>query len=277
MNDDAIAQRLADLTPVAFGAVVLVMLAIEGLFPLVPLLARRERFRHGLTNVSLAGVAAVTSVAGSVLLMVSAAWATRARLGLLNLFDTPFIVRFAVALVSIDFFEYLRHRAVHAAPLLWRLHRVHHTDANVDATTAIRAHPLENLFTYPYFAAVIVLMGVDPLSLVLRTLITAAALAWHHSKINLPPALEAVISLVTPTPRTHRLHHARDVRFTDSNFGTLFTWWDRALGTWHPSSEYVDGQTGLDGFDSARAQSLWGVLRSPFDRPEADQREEEQR
>lgn len=277
MNDDSIAQRLADLTPVAFGAVVFVMLAVEGLSPLVPLLARRDRFRHGITNITLAIIAAVAAIAGSLLLTIASTWATRARFGLLNQFDAPFMVRFLVALVSIDFFEYVRHRTFHATPFFWRLHRVHHTDVNVDATTAIRGHPFESLVTYPYFAIVVLLIGVDPLSLALRTLVTAAALAWHHSKIKLPTFFETLISLVTPTPRTHRIHHSRDVKFTDSNFGTVFTWWDRVFGTWNPPTRYVEGKTGLDGFDSARAQSLWGVLRSPFDRPESVDQPEEKR
>lgn len=266
------AQRLVDLSPLALAGMVFAMLALEGLSPLVPLLKGRARLRHGVTNISLAAIAGIAAIAGSLLLTVASTWATTNQFGLLNLVDTPFVVRFLVALAGIDFFEYVRHRFVHRTPLLWRLHRVHHTDAHVDATTAIRGHPLESAVTYPYFAVLVALLGVDPLSLALRTLVTTLALAWHHSAFKLPPGLEALICLVTPTPRTHRLHHSRDVQFTDSNFGTVFTWWDRMFGTWNPPTRWVEAPTGLDGFDSPRAQSLWGVLRSPFDAPEPDEK-----
>lgn len=268
MNDDSIAQRLVDLSPVALFGTVFAMLLFEGLSPLVPLLARRDRWRHGATNICLALIAGIAAVAGSALLTLSSAWATKARFGLLNLWETPMVLRFVVALLSIDFFEYLRHRFVHATPLFWRLHRVHHTDTNVDATTAIRGHPFESLVSFPYFAVIVALLGIDPLSLALRTLVSTTALAWHHSAVKLPPLFETLISAVTPTPRTHRMHHSRDVRFTDSNFGTVFTWWDRLFGTWNPPARYKEERTGLEGFDSLRAQSLWGVLRSPFDHPE---------
>jgi sterol desaturase/sphingolipid hydroxylase (fatty acid hydroxylase superfamily) len=157
---------------------------------------------------------------------------------------------------------------------LWRLHRVHHSDPHVDATTAIRGHPLESLLAYSYFSLIVLALGIDPFWLALRSLVAAAALAFHHSDLRLPARLDAALSWVTPTPRTHRLHHAREVRFTDSNYGTLFTWWDRLLGTFHGGQARASGVTGLNGFDSPKAQSVWGVLRSPLDEVAHDVREE---
>jgi sterol desaturase/sphingolipid hydroxylase (fatty acid hydroxylase superfamily) len=128
----------------------------------------------------------------------------------------------------------------------------------------VRGHPLESVLAYAWFSVWVVLLGVDPLSLACRTLISAVALAWHHADFRLPARLDAVISLITPTPRTHRLHHSRDVRFTDSNFGTLFTWWDRLLGTFAHGQRTPEPTTGIDGFDSEKAQRVVGVLLSPL-------------
>ena len=261
------AQTITDVSPFVLAAAVLLMLFAERLAPLVPLLATPQRVRHALGNVSIAIVTAVFAVGGSFFLVAAAAWATERHFGLLNLFDPPFALRFFVALAGIDFFEWLRHRLHHRVPLLWRIHRVHHSDPHVDATTALRGHPLESLLAYSYFSLLVVLLGIDPLALALRSLVAVLALAWHHSALSLPARLDAIISLVTPTPRTHRLHHARDVRFTDSNYGTLFTWWDRLLGTFTPGDARPPGQTGLDGFDSPQAQSLRGVLLSPLQTP----------
>ena len=83
--------------------------------------------------------------------------------------------------------------------------------------------------------------------------------------LRLPARVDRFISFVTPTPRTHRMHHSRDVRFTDTNFGTLFTWWDRVLGTWSAPREAPEPKTGLDGYDTPRHQSLLGLLRLPFE------------
>lgn len=258
------AQSIADVSPFALATAVAVMLLMESLAPLVPLLPGKHRAHHALKNVGIALCTSVFAVSGNFFLVGVAAWAAVHQVGLLYLFDTPWLLRFAVALIGLDFFEWIRHRLHHRVPLLWRLHRVHHTDPHVDATTALRGHPLESLIAYSYFSLLVLLLGIDPLALALRSLMAAVALAWHHAGFRLPARLDALIALVTPTPRTHRLHHSRDVRFTDSNYGTLFTWWDRALGTFSAGDAQPPGQTGLEGFDSPEAQSLLAVLRSPL-------------
>jgi sterol desaturase/sphingolipid hydroxylase (fatty acid hydroxylase superfamily) len=258
------AQTITDVSPFALAAAVALMMLLESLAPLVPLLPGKHRARHALGNVLIALCTSFFAIGGSFVLVAMAAWATVNQWGLLNLFDTPWLVRFVVALAGIDFFEWIRHRLHHRVPLLWRLHRVHHSDPHVDSTTAVRGHPLESLLAYSYFSILVALLGIDPLSLALRSLMAAVALAWHHADFRLPARLDAIISLVTPTPRTHRLHHSREITFTDSNYGTLFTWWDRLLGTFTGGDAQAPGTTGLDGFDSAEAQSVWGVLRSPL-------------
>lgn len=258
------AQTIADVSPFALTAAVGLMLLLESLSPLVPLLPGKHRARHALRNVSIALCTSLFAVGGNFVLVGVAMWSSNRHLGLLNLFETPWVLRFAVALIGLDFFEWIRHRLHHRVPLLWRLHRVHHTDPHVDATTALRGHPLESLVAYSYLTVLVLLLGIDPLALALRSLISAIALAWHHAGFHLHPRLDAAISLVTPTPRTHRLHHSRNVQFTDSNYGTLFTWWDRLLGTFTPGHAHAPGKTGLEGFDTPERQSLLGVLKSPL-------------
>ena len=258
------AQLLADVSPFSLGLAVAFMLLVESLSPLVPLLPPRERARHTLRNLSIAIFLASVAVIGNLLIMGLAAWVSLRGYGLLNLADTPWPVRFGVALVGLDFLEWVRHRVHHRVPLLWRLHRVHHTDPHVDSSTALRGHPGESLIAYSWFSLMVFVIGIDPLSLAARSVLATFAVAWHHADFKIPARLDAIISLVTPTPRTHRLHHSRNVRFTDSNYGALFTWWDRLLGTFTPGNAQPPGKTGLEGFDSPEAQSLWGVLKSPL-------------
>jgi hypothetical protein len=242
------AQQLADISPFVLAAVVGLMLGLESLSPLVPLLPGRARAVHAGRNVALALCTAVFAVSGNLVLVGVSVWASAHHLGLMNLVETPPLVRCFVALAGIDFFEWVRH-----------------SDPHVDATTAIRGHPLESLLAYSYFSLIVLALGIDPFWLALRSLVAATALAFHHADLRLPPRLDAALSWVTPTPRTHRLHHAREVRFTDSNYGTLFTWWDRLLGTFHGGQSREPGVTGLNGFDAPQAQSVWGVLRSPLE------------
>lgn len=258
------AQTIADVSPLALGLAVGFMLLAESFSPLVPLLPPQTRARHTLRNLSIAVFVATVAVVGNFLIMLLAGWASLHRFGLLNLVDTPWPLRFGVALVGLDFLEWVRHRVHHRVPFLWRLHRVHHTDPHVDSSTALRGHPAETVLAYTWFSALVLIIGIDPLSLAVRSVLATLAVAWHHADFRLPERLDAIISLVTPTPRTHRLHHSRLVRFTDSNFGALFTWWDRLAGTFTPGHAQPPGKTGLEGFDSPEAQSLWGVLRSPL-------------
>lgn len=261
MNADA----LSNVSPVALTVAVVLMLLVESLAPLAPLLPSKARVRHGARNIAIALCASVFAIGGNLVFIAISSWAATHHFGLLNLLDPPWILRFLVALISIDFLEYWRHRTHHAVAPLWRLHRVHHTDPAVDATTSVRGHPLESVVAYAWFSLWVLLLGLDPLSLALRTLIAAMALAWHHAGIRLPERVDALISLITPTPRTHRVHHHRDVQFTDTNFGTLFTWWDRMFGTFTPGTKVdIDAKTGLDGFDDEQSQSVWGVLKSPL-------------
>jgi sterol desaturase/sphingolipid hydroxylase (fatty acid hydroxylase superfamily) len=259
------ADTLTDASLLVFTLVVGVMLALERLLPLVTLLPRRERLRHAARNLGLSLTAGGVALLGGWALAAAGTVAQAHGFGLLNLLDPPFFVRFLAALVVIDFFEWVRHRLHHRVPVLWRLHRVHHSDPDVDATTSVRGHPIETAVAYTYFSVVVLLLGADALSLALRTLVTVTLLAFHHSALRLPPRLDAALSLVTPTPRTHRLHHSREVRFTDSNYGTVFTWWDRLLGTFTPG-ERLDphARTGLNGFDAPDDQTIWGILKSPW-------------
>jgi sterol desaturase/sphingolipid hydroxylase (fatty acid hydroxylase superfamily) len=260
------AQQLMDWAPPVLYGVVALMSVLERLSPLQKL----EKFsiRHVLVNVGLSFVTGIPSLLGLALLLATSAWATEHRFGLLNLFDFPLPVRLVVALVSIDFADWLRHLSNHKVPWFWRLHRVHHMDPHADATTSLRAHPFEHAIAYPYFALVVLLVGLDPLCLAVRTIITSIVLAWHHSAFKLPLWLDQAISLITPTPRSHRQHHSRDVTFTDTNYGTMFTWWDRAFGTWSPVTKWKAEKTGLDGFDSPERQRLWWQLRSFTQEPQ---------
>lgn len=141
------------------------------------------------------------------------------------------LASFVLTLTGLTLVGYWSHRAMHAVPLLWRVHRVHHTDSAVDVSTSLRHHPLEMLVSVPADGIVILLVG--PLVSVVvaaETLLLAAALLGH-ADIRLSARLDRALAWLLVTPRLHRLHHHPERKLHDSNYGDAFTLWDRLFGT----------------------------------------------
>lgn len=245
---------------------------IAGLWPLLWLAetgsplrrpAAGERLRHAVRNLGVVAVGAAFNLAWGPSLALVSDWARGHGLGLLALVPLPGWLDVLAGVVLLDLIDYWRHRAHHRLPLLWRLHSVHHLDEAPDSSTGLLNHPLEVVPSLAIFAAGVVVFGVSPLALALRMVIGMGALLFHHSNLALPARLDAALCLLTPTPRTHRVHHARRTPLTDSNFGTVFTLWDRLLGTWREVPDAGALETGLDDFPRQTAGAL---LAHPFRR-----------
>jgi sterol desaturase/sphingolipid hydroxylase (fatty acid hydroxylase superfamily) len=178
----------------------------------------------------------------------------------------PAPARLVAEVLALDLAHYLTHRALHAVPAFWAVHRVHHSDTHVDASTGLRSHPLEAVIvTVPMFA-VVWAGDVSPAGVVLYVLLRAALDVVNHGNISLPRAIDRRLRLFAVTPDVHRLHHSCRRPETDSNYGGLFTLWDRLFGSYRRAA--VGGrrrmQLGLPGFRAAREQRLGRVLRQPF-------------
>ena len=168
-------------------------------------------------------------------------------------------------MLLIDLSDYVAHRVAHRVAWLWRLHRVHHFDPQMDITTALRSHPLEQLVRPLFGLAAILLFGIAPLAVMLQPLLALPVLLFEHSNVRLPARVDRALSLFIQTPATHLVHHSRRQSETDSNYGTCFTWWDRLFGTFRSPSPQPT--IGLDGFDGPQYRSVTGMLRSPWQRP----------
>jgi sterol desaturase/sphingolipid hydroxylase (fatty acid hydroxylase superfamily) len=185
----------------------------------------------------------------------------RSGVGLTHHVALPWIAVLGVAIGAQTFAAYWVHRWMHGAPLLWRIHRVHHADSAVDVSTSLRNHPLELLVTLPVSALVTFVIGA-PVSVVVavQTIIVAAAL-WQHADIALPRRLDRALSRVIFTPRLHRLHHNPERAIHDSNFGELIILWDRLFGTLNLSE--TRGEVGLEG-QATRPDRLIDQICSPL-------------
>ncbi|HXV37939.1 MAG TPA: sterol desaturase family protein [Myxococcota bacterium] len=166
----------------------------------------------------------------------------------------------------LDAVSYFWHRANHRVKLLWRFHQVHHADSSFHVTTALRFHPGELLLALPVRLAAILALGVPPLGVLVFEVVFGVANLLEHGNFDLPRRLEPIARRLFITPALHRHHHASNWRDLNSNFGTVFSSWDRLAGTLRTSDRNRHVETGLPGWSRARAPSLRESLLLPFRR-----------
>lgn len=215
------------------------------------------------TNVGLYVIAALVTFAVPLTIAGAAAWAGRNGVGLFNAVSAPALLVLVVAIAARSFAAYWLHRASHHNPLLWRLHRIHHGDRQVDVSLGLRHHPLELLPAILLFAGLAALLGLPVWAAVLTEVVMMAATYWEHLAIRLPAPARARLEPWVVLPEIHLLHHSAERRQTDSNYSTLTIIWDRMFGTFRPSSEGV-ARIGLGDSDDMIADSLWQQLLLPL-------------
>ena len=213
-----------------------------------------------LVNSTLLRLVAPAAVVGFAAVAEARGW------GVLNTVAWPGWLEIALAVILLDLAIYLQHVMVHAVPLLWRLHRMHHADLDFDVTTAIRFHPFEILLSAGIRAGVVAALGASPLSVLIFELILNGTAMFNHGNVRIPPGLDRVLRLIVVTPDMHRVHHSIVVGETNSNFGFSLPWWDRLFGTYRaqPAAGH-DGMTiGIDDFRAPRELWLDRLLIQPF-------------
>ena len=235
---------------------------VEGV---IPLHARGRWHRAHLgPNLGLTFITFGTNAFFNVWLIALMLWEQQHEKGLLRELGLGDVVSDCVAVLLLDFSTYVAHVAMHKAPALWRLHRVHHSDPSVDVTTNIRQHPLEGAIRYGFLAAGVGVLGVSLRAFVIYRLASALIGLLEHANIRLAPWLDRALAWITTSPNLHKVHHSRVPHETDSNYGNIFSWFDRAFGTFRPSEGGESVECGLDGYDDPKLQTLQGLLSMPF-------------
>lgn len=256
-----------DLTPLALVAPAAAALALAWLEWRYP--ARRPPHVRArvISNLVLGATGWVLARLAQPLALVAVAlWADSAGFGLvawLGLGGGPAVV--LACWIALDAAIWAQHVAFHKVPVLWRLHRVHHSDTAMDLTTGVRFHPGEILLSQLWKALVVALLGAPIAAVVLfQTLLSVMAFVTH-ANVALPPPLERVVRLVFVTPALHLAHHHPDRHWTDSTYGNVFSVWDRCAGLLRPAPP--DDAIGLERFRAPGDQRLAALLRQPLDRP----------
>jgi sterol desaturase/sphingolipid hydroxylase (fatty acid hydroxylase superfamily) len=196
----------------------------------------------------------------------AAAYAAQRGWGLLNLTAWPFWIDFIVGFVVLDLVIYAQHVAFHKVPWLWRLHRMHHADLDIDVSTGLRFHPIEILLSMLIKIAVVILIGVPPVAVVAFEVALNATSMFNHSNAAMPLWLDRIVRLFVVTPDMHRVHHSIKRYETDSNYGFNLPWWDWVFRTYRPQPEagHERMTIGLPIFRDPQELRLDRLITQPF-------------
>lgn len=248
---------------VAVGAFTLSLFVLEHLFPL----RRAERPLTGrlLVNLVFAAVAFVTvSLTVRPAAQATLEWTGRSAFGLVRLDAISPLLQPVLAFLLMDLTFYWWHRANHRIPLLWRFHNVHHLDPDLDVSTAFRFHFGELAFSSAFRVAQIALIGPSLVSFLLYETVFQAGTLFHHCNVRLPIPFESRLVRFIVTPRMHGIHHSQVRGETNSNFGTVFSLWDRLHRTLGLNIPQGAIHIGIPGYAEQRDNSLGNALLAPF-------------
>ncbi len=196
-----------------------------------------------------------------------AALARQEEWGLFNICDVPSWLALTASVVILDLVIYLQHVLMHALPLLWRLHRVHHADLDFDTTTGIRFHPLEAIVSMLIKIAFVVSLGAPVAAVLIFEVLLNATSLFNHGNVRLPLNLDRVLRFIIVTPDMHRVHHSIEEDETNTNFGFNLPWWDRLFGTYRaaPRAGQERMTIGIHTFrDQKQCTQFPSLLAMPF-------------
>ena len=187
--------------------------------------------------------------------------------GMLHYLQAPYWFAVIASVIIMDAVIYIQHVLVHAVPILWRLHRVHHADLDFDVTTGSRFHPIEIILSMLIKFATILVLGPPIVAVVIFEVLLNATSMFNHGNVRIPLGVDRVLRWFIVTPDMHRVHHSVEDDETNSNFGFNFPWWDRLFGTYRdqPRAGHEQMTIGITTFrDRRHCAWILGMLALPF-------------
>ncbi len=248
-----------------FGGVLFLLLIAERVWP------DRARVLPGYFRPALnLVIGALGSLAGRLLAPVAgvaaALYAAKEGIGLVAIRDLPDWAAALAGIAALDLVIYFQHRIFHKVPVLWRLHAAHHSDPDIDVTTALRFHPVEVGLSALVKAATVLALGIPAIAVIAFEIFLNACAMFNHSNLRLARPLDAFLSLFLVTPRLHRIHHSVIVAEQNSIFGFSINLWDRIFGTFRsaPAGTLI---TGMREVQAARTvEPIHVLITGPFSR-----------
>ena len=195
-----------------------------------------------------------------------AIWAAHNSYGLFNWVDVPYWLAFVISFLVLDFSIWLTHVASHKIPILWRVHRMHHSDVDIDASTGIRFHPIEIVLSMCWKFFVVVVLGAPVLAVLIFEIVLNGGALFNHSNIKIPLGFDKLLRLIIVTPDMHRVHHSIISDEHDSNYGFNLSIWDRIFSTYvdQPKAGHDKMTIGLKQWQDEKPARLDWTLMVPF-------------
>ena len=242
----------------------LVFWIIEGAIPLLPLRYKKNKWRHAGVNFIFTVLHLVIHTILAIFIIKLSDWCAATGFGLVYWLQAGVLLTIVIGVLALDFSSWLVHIVMHKIPLLWRFHLVHHSDTNVDVTTGLRHHPGDSLLRGLFFILLIFISGAPMYSVMIYQTLVVLSTAFTHANINLPPKLDRALSFVFISPNMHKVHHHWKQPYTDSNYGAVFSFWDRLLGTFMKLDK-SQIRYGLDRYyPGEKDEDVVSLLKKPF-------------
>ncbi len=238
---------------------------LEGAIPLIKLQYKKNKAKHAVTNFAFTLIHLIIHTFLAIVIIKISDWCVSHHFGLVQIFNCGVLLNILVSFLVLDFcVGWLVHITEHKVPLLWAFHVVHHADNNVDVTTGLRHHPIESMVRGVFFFLAVFVSGAPMYAVMMYQTLLVFGTAFTHSNISLPTTLDKALSYVIVSPNMHKVHHHFKQPFTDSNYGAVFSIWDRLLGTF----KKLDPQKikyGLDKYyPNEEDENFAKLLKQPF-------------
>lgn len=228
-----------------------------------------KKAKHAIPNFFFTLTTIIVNFSLAFLLLAVSDWVDKNNFGLLNWI--PNISLFIYVILGIVFLDligaYLPHYVQHKVKFLWKIHLVHHSDHNVDTTTANRHHPFESVIRFVFTLLGVAVLGTSIGVILLYQSMSAVLSQFNHANIKLNPKIDKILSYIIVSPDMHKVHHHYVMPFTDSNYGNIFSFWDRLFGTFkklNPSRIIYGVDTFFNKKDN---ESIKSLLYRPFEKP----------
>ena len=227
-----------------------------------------SKVKRWTNNVSLTAFnSLILQVVFAGAIVSTAMYVTTHQLGVLNMIMLPGWVKLLVTVAFMDFMLYVWHLLNHEVPLLWRFHRVHHSDLNMDVSTATRFHIGELAVSAVIKIALVFLLGASLLGVMIFEAVLVLCAQFHHSSLKVPQWLERIFWILFVPPSMHRIHHSVIIKERDTNYGTIFSIWDRLLGTLLKDVDQKAIRIGIGAYKKLDKLNFRHLLAMPFTRP----------
>jgi len=243
----------------------LIFWIIEGAIPLLPLTYKKTKSRHALVNLGFTLIHLFIHTFLAIFIVMLCDWCKANQFGLVYWLHANILGTVGISLLVVDLFGgWMVHITEHKIYMLWRFHLVHHADNNVDVTTGLRHHPIESVLRGLFFFMGIFVSGSPVYAVMIYQTVLILSAAFTHANISLPRRLDSFLSYIFVSPNMHKVHHHWQQPYTDSNYGAIFSIWDRMFGTFK-KLDAKQIRYGLDRYyPNEKDEDFFTLMKKPF-------------